>query len=71
MQRAADSQALLRQVYQSNLFVIPLDDEGQWFRYHQLFADLLLARLQVSKSVKRSRCCITRRGLVRTSENDK
>ncbi|HEY9828793.1 MAG TPA: LuxR C-terminal-related transcriptional regulator [Stenomitos sp.] len=49
---AADSQALLRQLYQSNLFVIPLDDEGQWFRYHQLFADLLLARLQASGSAE-------------------
>jgi len=47
---ATDGQVLLRQLYQSNLFVIPLDDEGQWFRYHQLFADLLLARLQASKS---------------------
>ena len=46
---ATDSQVLLRQLYQSNLFVIPLDEEGHWFRYHQLFADLLLARLQASK----------------------
>ncbi len=30
------------------MFVIPLDDEGQWFRYHRLFADLLRARLQQS-----------------------
>lgn len=47
---ATDSEVLLRQLYQSNLFVIPLDDDGQWLRYHQLFADLLQARLQVSKS---------------------
>ena len=46
----SDSQVLLRQLYQSNLFVIPLDDEGQWFRYHQLFTDLLRARLQTSTS---------------------
>jgi LuxR family maltose regulon positive regulatory protein len=46
----SDSQVLLRQLYQSNLFVIPLDDEGHWFRYHQLFADLLKARLQLSAS---------------------
>jgi len=36
---------MLKDLYQSNLFVIPLDDEGQWFRYHHLFADLLRARL--------------------------
>ncbi|HLO30112.1 MAG TPA: LuxR C-terminal-related transcriptional regulator [Anaerolineales bacterium] len=41
----ANSQALLRDLYQANLFVIPLDDEGLWFRYHHLFADLLRARL--------------------------
>jgi LuxR family maltose regulon positive regulatory protein len=41
-----ESQALLKDLYQANLFVIPLDDEGQWFRYHQLFMDLLKARLQ-------------------------
>jgi LuxR family maltose regulon positive regulatory protein len=46
----SDSQVLLRQLYQSNLFVIPLDDEGYWFRYHQLFADLLKARLPISTS---------------------
>lgn len=41
-----ESQTLLRNLYQANLFVMPLDDEGQWYRYHQLFADLLQARLQ-------------------------
>src|SRR5574341_2138639 len=40
-----DSQAMLKNLYQANLFVLPLDDEGQWFRYHHLFADLLKARL--------------------------
>ena len=44
----SDSQVVLRQLHQSNSFVIPLDDEGQWFRYHQLFADLLMARLETS-----------------------
>ena len=29
----------------ANLFVIPLDDQAIWFRYHHLFADLLRARL--------------------------
>ena len=34
----------------ANLFVIPLDDEDQWFRYHRLFADLLQARLRQTYS---------------------
>ncbi|HEX8993036.1 MAG TPA: LuxR C-terminal-related transcriptional regulator [Anaerolineales bacterium] len=40
-----DGAARLKQVYQANLFVLPLDDRGEWFRYHQLFADLLRLRL--------------------------
>jgi len=44
----SDSQAVLKELYQANLFVLPLDDEGQWFRYHHLFADLLRARLKQS-----------------------
>jgi LuxR family maltose regulon positive regulatory protein len=30
----------------SNLFTIPLDDEGVWYRYHHLFRDLLQMRLR-------------------------
>jgi LuxR family maltose regulon positive regulatory protein len=36
-----DSQDLLDWLLNNNLFLIPLDDEGQWYRYHHLFADLL------------------------------
>jgi ATP/maltotriose-dependent transcriptional regulator MalT len=43
-----DSQAVLKELFQANLFVLPLDDEGQWFRYHHLFADLLQACLRQS-----------------------
>ena len=39
--RHSDSDALLKRVLNANLFLIPLDDEQQWFRYHHLFADLL------------------------------
>ena len=35
---------LLEQLFQDNLFLIPLDDEQQWYRYHHLFADLLRDR---------------------------
>lgn len=40
-----DSQAVLAHLEQSNLFLIPLDDERRWYRYHHLFADLLSSRL--------------------------
>ncbi len=41
----ADSQALLERVERANLFLLPLDEVRGWWRYHQLFADLLRARL--------------------------
>jgi LuxR family maltose regulon positive regulatory protein len=37
----SDSRALLEELFNANLFLIPLDEEGQWYRYHHLFADLL------------------------------
>jgi ATP/maltotriose-dependent transcriptional regulator MalT/DNA-binding SARP family transcriptional activator len=36
----------LIQLERSNLFIVPLDDERVWYRYHHLFADLLYTRLQ-------------------------
>jgi LuxR family maltose regulon positive regulatory protein len=32
----------LEKCFHANLFLIPLDDEGRWYRYHHLFQDLLL-----------------------------
>jgi len=43
-------QSILQTLLNENLFVISLDDEGKWYRYHNLFADLLQARLQRSLS---------------------
>ncbi len=34
----------LHALERENLFVVPLDDERQWYRYHHLFADALRAR---------------------------
>jgi LuxR family maltose regulon positive regulatory protein len=36
-----NSQQILRELNEVDLFVIPLDDEMYWFRYHHLFADFL------------------------------
>jgi LuxR family maltose regulon positive regulatory protein len=41
----SDSQAMLSRLEQANLFLVPLDDERRWYRYHHLFADLLRTRL--------------------------
>ena len=37
--------ATLEELDRRNLFVVPLDDHRQWYRYHHLFADVLHARL--------------------------
>ena len=37
---------MLARLEQANLFLIPLDDERRWYRYHHLFADLLRRRLE-------------------------
>jgi len=41
------SQEILEALDRANLFVVPLDDERRWYRYHHLFADLLRNRLRV------------------------
>src|SRR4051794_38408174 len=41
----SDGQAMLETLERENLFVVALDDERRWYRYHHLFADALRARL--------------------------
>jgi LuxR family transcriptional regulator, maltose regulon positive regulatory protein len=40
------SQTLLDQLDRANLFLIPLDEERRWYRYHHLFAELLRKQLK-------------------------
>ena len=40
------SQAMLAALERANLFLVPLDDHRQWYRYHHLFADVLQAHLR-------------------------
>ena len=42
---ADDAGAVLDRLVGANLFVVPLDDRGRWYRYHHLFAAFLRARL--------------------------
>jgi LuxR family maltose regulon positive regulatory protein len=42
----SDSQANLQKLEQKNLFVIPLDKQGEWYRYHEMFRDSLLSKLK-------------------------
>jgi LuxR family transcriptional regulator, maltose regulon positive regulatory protein len=40
------SAAMLADLARSNLLLVPLDRRGQWYRYHHLFRDVLLAELE-------------------------
>lgn len=40
-----DSAEMLESLERANLFIVPLDDRRQWYRYHHLFADVLRSRL--------------------------
>jgi LuxR family maltose regulon positive regulatory protein len=42
---ASFSQVLLEELERANLFVVPLDDARQWYRYHHLFGEMLHGRL--------------------------
>jgi len=42
-----DSQLILETLEKNNMFVIPLDEERDWYRYHHLFAELLKHRLHL------------------------
>jgi LuxR family maltose regulon positive regulatory protein len=43
------SQLILRELERANLFLVPLDDERRWYRYHHLFGDVLRYRLTRSQ----------------------
>ncbi len=45
-----DSESILNYLDQANIFLVPLDHERIWYRYHHLFADLLQARLHQTHS---------------------
>lgn len=50
-----DSQSILLKLEHMNLFVISLDDERRWYRYHHLFADLLQSVLRQRRSADQIR----------------
>ncbi|MDA0179837.1 LuxR C-terminal-related transcriptional regulator [Solirubrobacter phytolaccae] len=48
-----DSAAWLAEIASANLFIVALDDEGRWFRYHALFAEYLRSRLGPAEALHR------------------
>ncbi|HYH13219.1 MAG TPA: hypothetical protein VD789_12750, partial [Thermomicrobiales bacterium] len=49
-----DGQEMLEELERANLFVVALDDERRWFRYHHLFAEFLRGRLGREESLRAS-----------------
>ncbi len=47
---AAAGQETLEYLERANLFIVPLDNERRWYRYHHLFAELLRQRLRQGAS---------------------
>jgi len=45
-----DSQQILESLEAANLFIVPLDDERRWYRYHHLFGELLRHRFTAQTS---------------------
>jgi LuxR family transcriptional regulator, maltose regulon positive regulatory protein len=64
-----DGKEMLDALERSNLFLIPLDDQRQWYRYHHLFSDVLQTHLieaqpeQVSSLHQRASVWYERNGL--------
>jgi LuxR family transcriptional regulator, maltose regulon positive regulatory protein len=64
----ADGKAMLETLERGNLFVIPLDDQRQWWRYHHLFAEVLQAHLRETQADRVSE--LHRRASVWFEQND-
>jgi len=43
---STSGQAALESLEHANLFIVPLDNERRWYRYHHLFGDLLRKRME-------------------------
>ncbi|AWP26249.1 LuxR C-terminal-related transcriptional regulator [Paenibacillus sp. Cedars] len=46
-----DSRELVESIERSHLFVVALDDKGEWFRFHHLFSEFLQRRLEQEKDI--------------------
>jgi LuxR family maltose regulon positive regulatory protein len=50
----ADGAGVLEMLERGNLFVVPLDNQRRWYRYHHLFADVLRARVHEAGAERRA-----------------
>ena len=72
----ADGQEMLEALESANLFLVPLDDERCWYRYHHLFAEFLRARLtrerpgRVAELHRAAAAWCERQGLIEREPSD-
>ncbi|WP_144821899.1 LuxR C-terminal-related transcriptional regulator [Marinobacter piscensis] len=52
IRHADDSQEKLEHLLAKNLFLVPLDNHNEWFRYHDLFRDALLQKLAATDALR-------------------
>ena len=55
---SSPSQSTLEFLEHANLFIVPLDNDRRWYRYHHLFAELLRQQLQQSFATPRDEKCL-------------
>jgi LuxR family maltose regulon positive regulatory protein len=48
-ERSGTARGILDRLERQNLFLVPLDEQRQWYRYHHLFADVLNSRLSAQQ----------------------
>jgi LuxR family maltose regulon positive regulatory protein len=51
-----DVQRVIDWLVKANIFVIPLEDQGYWFRYHHLFQDFLQSQLRKQTPIQSPSC---------------
>ncbi|NLG49879.1 MAG: tetratricopeptide repeat protein [Chloroflexi bacterium] len=59
-----NSAELLRELAQENLFTFPMDAEGVWYQYHQLFREFLVAKLQRDDFQQYRQLCVVQAGIL-------
>jgi LuxR family maltose regulon positive regulatory protein len=52
--QSTESRKILQWLEQANLFIVPLDEERNWLRFHRLFIELLRHRLRLSDEISTS-----------------
>ena len=63
-----DGARLIGDIYRANLFVMPLDNERRWFRYHHLFGELL--RHELARTLPKRPATLHRRAALWYADHD-